>query len=202
VEELMSFVYNDESKILIGRGLYALSQGLESLLDLNITYKESQFNPRVSRIVTDKGVIANKTWSQAIAEMVKLGNGVLADGNAIARTGAGSMNTKYTVMFKSLPNVPIICDEDLVETLDEITNIEEYVILEEVVTEGITTEIESIIEVKTPDFEYAQSLLDVDEEKESRIKLEEYAREFDVELSRRKRFNNMMVDFKAAYNAE
>lgn len=50
-----------------------------------------------------------------------------------------------------------------------------------------------------PDFEHAQSLYDESDKSGSKVKLEEYAREFGAELQRNKTFDNMMLDFKAAF---
>tara|TARA_R100001594_G_scaffold1048_4_gene4384 strand:- start:3051 stop:3839 length:789 start_codon:yes stop_codon:yes gene_type:complete len=50
-----------------------------------------------------------------------------------------------------------------------------------------------------PDFEHAQSLYDESDKSGSKVKLEEYAREFGAELQRNKTFDNMMLDFKATF---
>lgn len=53
--------------------------------------------------------------------------------------------------------------------------------------------------VLKPDFEYADSLYNEEDKSGSKIKLEEYAREFGVELQRNKTFANMLVDFKSEF---
>lgn len=53
-------------------------------------------------------------------------------------------------------------------------------------------------EYPTPDFDYAESLSEDKSKSEAKIALEEYARQFNVELSRSKKFSSMIKDFKQA----
>jgi len=84
---------------------------------------------------------------------------------------------------------------------------------EESESTGETTESDTLTEVNesqlavpetntSPDFEHAESLYNLEDKSGSKVKLEEYAREFDVELSRGKTFENMMIDFKETFNGE
>jgi hypothetical protein len=69
------------------------------------------------------------------------------------------------------------------------------VVVEPVVEPVVETEAPS--EVAKPDFDHAASLESVGTKKESKIALEEYAREFGIELQRNKSFSNMLKDFKS-----
>jgi hypothetical protein len=79
-----------------------------------------------------------------------------------------------------------ICDEAGMVSMDDI---------ELVVEETAEEEVEEAIE-KTVDWTYAESLYDEDDKSGSKVKLELYARDFGVELSRRSSFDNMLKDFK------
>lgn len=178
----MSYKYDPETKVLMGVGLNNIALGIQELLNINIDFEESQFNPRVSRIVTDKGLIANKTWNQTLRELVVKGDGVLKGGTAISRSGIGHA-CKYYIRFDSVPEQQAV--EEIKEIVDE--SVEQ---VEEVVVETK--------EQKLPDLEYARSLYMEDKERESRTKLDKYAEEFGIKLSARKRFENMMKDFEEA----
>lgn len=98
------------------------------------------------------------------------------------------------------------CDENITqETVDvetigsEDNSVEEDNEESNTNLEGETTP-EQPEETLKPDFEHAQSLYDESDKSGSKVALESYAREFDVELSRGKTFENMMVDFKEAFN--
>lgn len=89
------------------------------------------------------------------------------------------------------------------ETTPEVTE-EEGSDNQEVSTEQSVviedTSIEETTEDNKPDFEHAESLYNSEDKSGSKVALESYAREFDVELSRGKTFENMMIDFKEAFN--
>lgn len=178
----MLYHFEKTDSTLMGVGLNGIAKGLQELLDIKIDFLQSQFNPRVANIITNKGVISNKTWNQAIEEMVSLGGGILQKGASIHRSGLGS-STKYYVRLKLVDD-----------------KVSEQVIVEPLVVEAplVAEEEEVISKEDKPNLEYAQGLLDSDDEKGSRAKLEDYANTFGIKLSTRKRFENMMVDFKEA----
>ena len=78
---------------------------------------------------------------------------------------------------------------------------------EEAVVEVVATTEEEVFEevvepateeITTPDWEHVTSLKDEDNKSESKDALEAYARGFNVELAKNKKFDNMVADFKAA----
>ena len=68
-----------------------------------------------------------------------------------------------------------------------------------VVDEPIITESIVIGEVLKPQFDYAERLNNPEDKAGSKVALEEYGKEFGVDLLRNKSFVNMMIDFKAAF---
>lgn len=77
------------------------------------------------------------------------------------------------------------------EVVESVNLPEEVVVGDKVV---VTTQ----EEITTPDWGHVTSLKDEDNKSESKDALEAYAREFNVELAKNKKFDNMVADFKAA----
>lgn len=74
-------------------------------------------------------------------------------------------------------------------------------VVSEVIEEIIDTHTpEQTEENLKPDFEHAESLYNEEDKSGSKVALEAYARAYNVELSRGKTFENMMIDFKEAFN--
>lgn len=193
---MSTFDYNDITKTITGRFLEGAVRGLESVLDFTVDYEKSQFNPRVSRVQTDKGLVTNLRWCQTLRKLVSLGGGVLADNNEISRE---IVNNKYIIRLGEKTSAKVEVIEKHKEE-DEITP--EATVPEEVVVYETPKDLKPIpshyVPVQKPDLKYAQSLLVKGKEKESRKVLDKYAEAFGIKLNGRKTFANMMKDFKAA----
>ena len=97
-------------------------------------------------------------------------------------------------VIKELTGEPEIESEEFNISVD-LSDFEEDLVDSESVQEDLEDVSEDTKEV---DWEYAESLYNEDDKKGSKDTLEEYAREFDVELAKNKSFENMIKDFKKA----
>lgn len=108
------------------------------------------------------------------------------------------VNLESYVMYLTHP----IDDVDVEINLEELSFDEPSSEQEDVVEDATLLETEFVAEdvsiEQAVDWDYAESLYDDSNKVESKNLLEEYACKFNVELSKRKSFENMMVDFQEA----
>lgn len=95
----------------------------------------------------------------------------------------------HIVLHGDTPNELKVSDEKQSDTTYDAK-----VVQDEIATEPDLTDAPNV----TVDWVYAESLNDSSQKSESKDKLEEYAREFNVELKKNKTFANMMKDFRTA----
>ena len=184
------FKYDETTGAIVGYTLEGAVHGIGDILNVKVDYSKSLFNPRVSKVVTDKGVIKNLRWCQTLGKLVEMGGGVLSEGNSISRVGGN--RGKYIV--KIVPLGVTTQHTTSKEEPEVVVGLPEIIKSKEAQQE---TKEELYFSPKLPDFLYAESLYKEDEEKESRKKLDLYAEGFGIKLNGRKKFSNMMEDFKS-----
>ena len=144
-----------------------------------------KLNSMGSRINSTKSLLNGSIWLVTFTHNVEE---LLSDSN------------QATTEAAAVPELEVTVNEDIeeVEEQDIQENIEEQAT--EVDSEA-AEEVESdsdIDPVVHPDFDYAESLYNEADKAGSKVKLEEYARQFDIELSRGKKFESMLEDFKGS----
>lgn len=104
-----------------------------------------------------------------------------------SKTSVPTDNTKELVTEEPVEE---IVNEDIQETQEED--------LQESAETGTSeTETTQEVVVESVDLEYAAGLYDESDKSGSKVALEEYARQFGIELNRGKKFENMLADLEA-----
>lgn len=152
----------------------------------------NKLNSLGAKINTTKSRLNGSTWQLELRDDV---SEVLKD-----------LESKTSVPTPATGTVEVTADDEYVEVVEEVANEDIQEDKEEDLQEstetGITeveTEESEVESTETPDFEYASSL-NTSDKKQSKIDLEEYARKFDIELARNKKFESMLEDFAEAWD--
>ena len=188
---MSSFKYNDITQTITGVGLEGAVRGLENVLNFTVDYEQSNFNHRVSKVTTDKGVVKNLRWCQTLRKLVTLGGGSLAD--EVSGVSREVLAKRYTVQLQN-PSVEAV--EDIAEDTKEPVTVED----KPTVAQETPKDIKPIPSHYTPvpqvDLEYAKTLLVKGKEKPSRKALDRYAECFGIKLNGRKTFANMLIELE------
>lgn len=115
------------------------------------------------------------------------------DRSTIFWEGDSIKKTSEEIVQDVVVNTPEIVHKQVVEQEEEVSESDSTPKEEETVVD--VSEYVSKGSVKSVDWEWVESL---ENNKEDKLALDEYAQEFNVELSRRKTLENMIIDFKEA----
>ena len=129
------------------------------------------------------------------------------EGNEYKCQGSTEFCNKFNKVFNTnfLPKKSYISGKKIVLFFDEVVDEEEVVfgthyaalvaIEDEAPEAVIAPEVVTQITLITPDWEWIDSL---ENDKEDKLKLDNYAEKFSVKLNRNKKLSNMINDFKTA----
>lgn len=136
-----------------------------------------------------------RIFHSKLLELIKTLNKKLSKENKLCETRSRVKGkNSYLVFLKNFESSEDAVEEELAHTID--TSVENVIATE--FTEEISDNIES---KEVPDFNYAESLAEGVSKAEGKNALEAYAREFDIELAKNKKFEDMLSTFKEEYNS-
>lgn len=140
-----------------------------------------------------------RIFHSKLLELIKTLNKKLSKENKLCETRSRVKGkNSYLVFLKNFESSEDAVEEELEDMLTPVIDTP----AENVIATEFTEEISDDTEAKeVPDFNYAESLAEGVSKAEGKNALEAYAREFDIELAKNKKFEDMLSTFKEEFNS-